>query len=346
MGIFSHGNWRVALPVLGALAALCVAPVQADPVADFYKGRTVTFSVGVGAGGSFALYARVFAPYLQKHLAGNPKIVVQYMPGASGRKLASFMHNAAPKDGTAIGMTLHTVPFSQKIRPKGVKYKSEQWNWIGNITPLNSVLAVSSSAPATTLAGAKKKEVVLGTSSKVSSGFFDPALVNLYLGTKFRMVFGYRGAGGMGKAFDGGETDGFVVNHLYWRTARAQMIRDGKVKFLVQFGHVKDKAMPNVPLFTDLLSDAQAIRVARFTSTPHTIARALFAPPGVPADRVRALRAAFDAAVSDPVFLADARKRRIPVNPSTGAEVQKVVNELVNAPPDIVAAVRKLMAKK
>lgn len=346
MGVHLHGKKRFALPALGAMAALWVLPVQAMSAEEFYKGKTVTFSVGVGAGGSFAYYARVFAPYLQKHLVGNPNVIVQYMPGASGRKLASFMHNAAPKDGSVIGMTLHTVPLSQRIRPKGVKYDSEQWNWIGNITPLNSVLAVASSAPASTLEGVKKTEVILGTSSKASSGFFDPMLANLYLGTKFRVIFGYRGAGGMGKAMDGGETHGFAVNYLYWKTARAGMIRDGKVRFLIQFGHNIDKDIPNVPLLADLLQDPQAKRVARFASTPHTIARALFAPPGVPADRVAALRTAFDAAVSDPVFLADAKKRGLSVDPSTGAEVEKVVKSLVNAPADVVAVIQNLMKKK
>ena len=121
------------------------------------------------------------------------------------------------------------------------------------------------------------------------------------------------------------------------------MIKDGKVRFLVQFGHNKDKDLPDVPLLTDLLQNAQAKRVARFASTPHTIARALFAPPGVPAEQVAALRAAFDAAVSDPVFLADAKNRKLPVDPSTGAEVEKVVNELVNAPTDVVAVIKYLM---
>ncbi|MDA0991751.1 MAG: hypothetical protein O3A51_13495, partial [Verrucomicrobia bacterium] len=134
-----------------------------------------------------------------------------------------------------------------------------------------------------------------------------------------------------------------ALNSPDWKTARAAMIKEGKVRFLVQFGHNIDKDLPNVPLLTDLLQDAQAKRVARFASTPHTIARALFAPPGVPVERVQALRAAFDAAVSDPVFLADAKKRGLPVDPSTGAEVAKVVKSLVNAPADVVAVIQNLI---
>lgn len=338
-------KWQGLVGVL-ALAALTAGPANAQSAADFYKGKTIKFSVGVGAGGNFALYARSFAPYFRKHMPGNPNVVVQYMPGGGGRKLAKYMHHVANKDGTQIAMTLHTVPFSQVVRPKGATFNAAEWNWIGNIAPLAGVLAVVNTAPATSLNGAKNKEVVLGASAKGSSTWLDPTLTNLFTGTKFRMVLGYRGANGLAKALEGGEIQGYAINFLSWKITRPSWIKSGRVRFLVQFGLQKDKDLPNVPLLIDLAPDKLSKLVARFAGTSNEIARAIFAPPGVPKDRVAAMRKAFDASVRDPGFLADAIKRNFEVLPATGAEVQKLVDSIVNAPPEVVSMVQRLAGPK
>jgi len=338
--------WAVGLAAAAGIVCIAGAPLSAQTVEAFYKGRTITLVLGVGTGGNLDHYVRTLAPHMVRYIPGGPNMIVQYMPGGGGRKAAAYMHSVAPQDGSVICMTTPSMPAAPKLQPKTAKFDAAKWHWIGNLASLNSVVAVVADAPATTLAAAKKTAVVLGATGKTSGTNVEPSLANRYVGTKFRMVLGYKGLSHLFKALESKEIQGYSINYISWKVNHADWIKSGRVRFLLQHGLERDPDLPNVPLIADAATDPKAKRVIRFDAASRTVARPIFAPPGVPADRVAALRAAFDAAMKDPAFRADAAKRRLKLNPMSGARVEQLVAEMINAPPDIIAEMRKVIGQK
>ena len=327
----------------GTVIALAVAPVgmaQADSVAEFYKGKTVKFLSGGSAGGGFSTVARVVAKHMAKRVPGQPNMIVEAMAGAGGAKMMSYMANAAAKDGTVLGAALPIAVNAPLLRK--VKFNPSKFQWLGSTTPMTEVSTVWHTAPATTLEGAKKTEVIMATSSKLSSAYLIPAFMNAVIGTKFKIVPGYRGAGPMNKAMESGEVHGRGSFYNSYVTTKQAWLKEKKIIQLVQVGP-GEKELAGVPNMRDLVTTDDQRRMLDFMEAPAYVGHGFFAPEGVPADRVAALTAAFVATVNDPAFLKEAKERRMIVNPIPAAKIQSVINRAMATPEPLLAKFRQMV---
>lgn len=329
--------------VAGAVVALAVMPVGAagaDPVADFYKGKTVKFVSGGSAAGGFTLVARVLGRHMSKHVPGNPTMVAEGMPGAGGATMMAYMANAALKDGTVLGAALPIAVNAPLLRK--VKYDPARFIWLGSVASLPEVSTVWHTAPATTLEGAKKTELIMATSSKLSSAYIIPAFMNAVIGTKFKMVSGYRGGGPMNKAMETGEVHGRGSFYNSYVTTKPHWIRDKKIIQLVVVGpHIKD--LTGVANMRDLVTTADQRRMLDFMEAPAYVGHGFFAPEGTPAARVAALKSAFAATLKDPAFLAEAAQRRIIVDPVSADKITEVINRAMETPEPLLVKFRQMV---
>ncbi len=325
------------------MAVLPFGVASADSVSDFYEGRTITFYSGGSAGGGFSTVARLVAQHMADRIPGKPKMVVEARPGAGGAKMMSFMANAAPKDGTALGAALPIAVNAPLLRK--VKFNPAKFQWLGSTTAMTEVSTVWHTAPATTLEGAKKTEVIMATSSKLSSAYIIPAFMNAVIGTKFKVVPGYRGAGPMNKAMEAGEVHGRGSFYNSYVSTKPGWLKDKKIIQLVQVGP-GEKALAGVPNMRDLVTTADQRRMLDVMEAPAYVGHGFFTPEGVPADRVAALKKAFVATVADPTFLKDAKERRIIINPVTAEKIQSVIETAMSTPEPLLAKFREMVKIK
>ncbi|MPY70125.1 MAG: hypothetical protein GEU92_08560 [Alphaproteobacteria bacterium] len=333
---------QIVAALAAGLVAGAVAPASADAVADFYKNRTITLYGAAGGGGSYGVYNRVLAEHLGRHIPGNPTITAQFMPGAGGAKCANFVYNAAPKDGSVIGMLLKYVAVEQAIGRKSVKYDVRKFNWLISAEPVNSVVALWHDSPAKTLDELRRIQVTMGSTGKSSETYVTPTLMNAFMGTKFKVVLGYKGTGAIHIAMEQGEIHGRAASYSSISGTRPHWLSENKVIILGHSGLYPDKDIPGVaPLAT--LAPPESKAVFEFVGSGSALGRIIVAPPGVPADRVAALRKGLEATLADPKFLADAKKRKMGVQPRSAAEVEALVMKTVNAPADVIARTKTIM---
>lgn len=334
---------RASAVAAAAVAALVAGDAGAAPAAEFYKGKTITWVVGSGAGGSYGLYARVLAPHFARHIPGNPRITIRHDPQGGGRHAADYVHNAAPKDGTVICMTRQDVPLFQVLRPRDAKFDVFKWSWIGNMATIRGVMAVWHEAPATSLIGAKGTEIVMGASGRSSATYINPTLANSLLGTRFKLVEGYRGPDPLFEAIEQGEIQGFALSALAFKLRSDDWAHGAKIRFLVQTGLEPDPDLPEVPVMWKLGTTKRDQEILKLVATTSRFGRALWAPPGTPKERVETLRAAFEAALTDPKFLEDMHKRRLPVEPVSAADLSALTRALAATDPKTVDAARRAL---
>ena len=335
-------------------AGLWAQDAKADSAADFYKGKTVNILVGFGSGGSYGVYARLLADAFARHIPGNPKVIPQFMPGGGSRKAINFLYNAAPRTGTHVGMGIPQLAFNQLIFPKGIKFDMRKFNFIGRITDGNVIFMLRSDAPGGgTLAGAMKSQVIIGGSGKGTHTYMIPAVMNSLLGTKFKIVLGYKGSRAEWLAMERNEIHGMTGSWLNWKSRKADWIKTKFITPIVEVGMKKTPgvpgvppALPGVPLLKDLGKTKADRELLAFISSPTEIGRALLAPPGVPADRLAALRQAFRATMKDPSFLAGAKRSRLPVRPASGAVIQAAVQKALASPPALIKRAKAALGVK
>ena len=328
------------------LAALIAVPASADAVADFYSGKRITMIVGSGAGGGYGLNGRILANHLGRHIPGKPSIVVQFMQGQGGVKAANYVYNVVPKDGSVIHVPISSIVENQMLRPKGVKFDGAKFNWLGSITSQASVLSVWHTAPAMSINEAKSKQVVLGSPSGRSFIYRMPKLMNALIGTKFKIVIGYKGSRGVDLALERGEIQGRAMVWSSTKAKQPEWLKQGKLVHLIQIGANKLPDLPKVPRFIDLVQKESDKSMVRFLHTTGLIGRALVVPPGVPADRVTALRRAFDATMKDPAFIDELKKRKMPLGPKTGEELQAFIESIAATPPAVLTALKTALKSK
>jgi tripartite-type tricarboxylate transporter receptor subunit TctC len=307
---------------------------------DFYKGKTITVSVGAGAGGTYELYTRMLAEFWPRHVPGEPTVIVMSRPGAGGVTVANFVANAAAKDGTQLGLTLNTVPLFQVAGGEGVKFNIGELQWIGNMWAATGIVAVSDRAPAKTMDAAKTAEVMLGCVGRGSETFIVPQVMNTLLGTKFKCVMGYTGIAQIDLAIERGEVFGRGASWYSFLETRPDWVRDKKIIPLVQIGFKKDPTIPDVPLLVELARNEKERTVFELVSSSAPFSRAVFGPPGVPKERIDILRRAFDKTMADPEFLSTMKARKIEISPNTGEDLQKIAADLLKTPPDQVALLK------
>ncbi len=330
----------ILIAALSPIAATA-AHAQAD-VATFYKGKTIEMIVGYAAGSSNDIAARALARNIGKHLPGNPTVITRNMPGGGSFVAANYVYNIAPKDGTTLGLMAPTLPIDEKLGTTGVKYASAKFNWLGRETTSVGATITMATSKIKTIADAMTNVVTLAATGAGSTTAIYPNVLNNLVGTKFKLVMGYVGSNEALLALERGEAE---AHSTAWEQVTSQhpdWLRDKKINVLVQYALAKHPDLPDVPLATDLVKNDDDRRIMRAVVAAADVGKSVLTTPGVPADRVAALRAAFDATINDPDFISDFNASRIAIIPMGGAELQKVVEELGDLPPDLVDKVRKV----
>jgi tripartite-type tricarboxylate transporter receptor subunit TctC len=337
------GRFLTRTAAVGAVAAALTSPGAADPVADFYTGKQIRLVVGFTSGGTYDLYARLLARFMGEHIPGKPTFIVQNMPGAGSRLAANWLYTAAPKDGTAMAILGQNTAFDQALGADGVQFDVRNFHWIGNPIVANNVMIAWQASGVSTVEDAKTKEVVIGASGASSPSVIYPQALNSLVGAKFKIVAGYPGGNDIDMAMERREVDG--RGSTGWISVKsnpshAKGIADGTLRVLVQVGPKKERDLPNVPLLTDLAQNEEQRQVFEILSSDVALGRPLLTTPDVPAERVEALRRAFDLTLKDPNFLNEAGKQKLDIDPLTGKELQALVTAAVSKPPAVIASVK------
>lgn len=330
--------------LFAAAALLGVSPAPAEPVADFYKGRQIRIVVGAAAGGGYDLYARALARRMGNYIPGNPTLIVQNQPGAGGVTLTNQIYQQGPKDGTAIGAPLSGIPTAPMLQ-SGANYDPTRLNWIGSIASEAYVAYSWHASPITRIEDVTKTEFLVGGTTLGSSTVDYPLFLNEMLGYKFKIVRGYVGPPEINIAIERGEVHGNgSVGWTLTKSLRPDWVKEKKIRILLQFGLRKHPELPDVPLVMDLAQNEQQLQGMKLMFARSEYGRPFFTAPDVPAERVAALRRAFDRTMKDAEFLAEMERLQLEVDPMGGAELQKLVAELAATPPDIVAKVRAILS--
>ncbi len=327
--------------ILATLIATC-ATARADPIEDFYKGRQVRFIIGSNSGGSYDSYGRLAAQHLARHIPGNPTIVAANMPGASGMQSAAYLYQIAPKDGSVLGMFNQSMAQRQMLEPDSIRFDAGKFNWLGAMAASVTVFVTWHTSGVSTLEDAKRRDVILGALTGEGGNAVYPLLLNKFLGTRFKLVLGYQGGNTIELAMERGEVEG--RGRVIWSGLKAiwpQWIAQRKLNVILQIGLRKEPDLPDVPLLIDLAGTPQEAAVYRFISSDTAMGFPIVAPPGVPPERVAALRKGFAEMMVDPAFVRDAQLRALPVELISGDDVQKLVASLLATPSDVVTLLKR-----
>ena len=333
----------LAISVLGAITAAAVPAMAQQSVEDFYKGKKIDMIIGYTPGGTYDLYARLVARHLGEYIPGKPNIVPRNMPGGGSRVAANFVYSAAPKDGTVLATADQSLSVEQAMGDDQLKIDVNKFIYIGNPNADNNTTVVWHTTGVKTIQDAMQKEVPMGATGGSTSSQY-PKAMNALLGTKFKVILGYPGGNDINLAMEKGEVGGRGSNSwAAWKATRPNWLRDKQINILVQIGLEKAHDLPDVPLMMDLAKNDEDRQVLKLLSASTTIGRPIFTGPDVPAERVKALRDAFDAMVKDPVFLEAAKKERFEIDPVSGVELQKIVAEIVATPKSVVAKLAQII---
>ncbi len=323
-----------------AAFAVIAGSALADPVADFYKGRTMTVVISGSTGSTYDVGTRLIVKYMSRYIPGQPQIVPKSMIGAGHLIATNYLYNVAERDGSVIGSIGETVPMAHLLTPQQVKFKAGEFSWLGNPAVTNTTIITWHTTGVGTLHDATKRDVVLGASGAGSPSSQVPQILNNVLGTKFKIINGFP-ATAIDVAMERGEVEargGISLGRL--KSFRRAWIEENKVNLLVQIGLRKDAMFPDVPLLETYARNEAERRIFRFMSSSSMVGRPLVAPPDVPAERVAALRRAFDLTMQDKEFLAEAAKLRLDVEPVHAAELQALVAEIAHTPAEDIAAIQ------
>jgi len=331
------------------LLALMVAVLsEAVPAAaeDFYAGKTISISTHTNPGGGYDTYLRLLARHLPRHIPGRPSIVVVNMPGAGGLLAFNQAGRVAPRDGTYLTLVSQGLLVHEATGQPGMHVSLRDFWWIGNLSQSNIVTVTWHASGVAAIDDAKQRDVTVGSTGAGSISVQIPNLLNALLGTRFRIIYGYKGGAEMNLAMARGELHGRGANT--WASYKATSpseIRERRLNVLMQIGLRKDPDLMHAPLLNDVVAGHPIYEpIARFMSLSLTVTRPLAAPPGVPEERVRLLRRAFDETMKDAAFLADADKVGSEIDPMGGEEVQQAVFQIMATPKDVVDRTHAIIA--
>jgi len=345
-GTCSRLRCGVRLQFLSILACAGLAlarPALADPIADFYRGKNVNLMIGVNVGGSYDRDARLVARYLGSHLPGNPTIVPQNMIGGGGIVMANFLQTIAPRDGTTIAMIPNTLVVNQLVGLAAVRYDMGQFQWIGSIMPIaHSAMVAWHASGIASIEDARRTQITAGASPKGSFLYEMPALLNEFLGTRFKIVAGYQGIATVYLALERGEVDSLGITWGEFKVEKSDLVRDRKIRILVQSAP-RAEDLPDVPTVDELAKDEADRGSMDFLLSGNALGRPLAAPPGTPAERVAALRAAFAETMRDPRFLHDVEASRTEFGPIAGDTLQHSVERILTTPPQWIARAKGVL---
>ena len=326
-----------------SLMAFTVSPALAQAPQDFYAGRKMDMVIGYTPGGNYDLYARLIARTLGDYLPGNPSIIPRNMPGGGSRIAAAWLYSIAPKDGTALATFDQALPIAQALRDPTLRFDLRDFNFIGNPARENNTVTAWHTSGVKTIEDAKTQEVTVGSTGASTSSQYATAM-NALIGTRFKLVTGYPGGNDINLAMERGEVAVRGSNSwASWKSTRADWVRDNKINILVQIGMKRAPDLPNVPLMIELAKNDADRAIFRLISAPTVIGRPIVTAPGVPAERVKMLRDAFDKMIHDPKFIATAAKEQFEIDFVPGEEMQQVVAEIVNTPEPALLRLKQII---
>lgn len=338
---------RILAATAGPVAALfaLMAAAMGQGVEGFYKDRSLDMIVGSDAATEYTRDARMVAQHLPKYIPGRPTIIVKNMPGASSIKAANYLYQIAAKDGSVIGVFNKAIPMAEATNLQGVRYKSAEFNWLGSMNRTNSLVVTWAASGVVSLDDARKREVTIGAQGLSGTMAAYPFLLNRTQGTRFKVIAGYQGSAAVNLAMERGEVEGRgTYSWDFFRSDNQDWKTNKKMNFLVQIGLEKEPDLPSTPLLIDLAKDGTQRAVYELISSDSMIARPFLTTPGVPAERVAALRAAFNQTMKDRDFLHDAERSHSDVNPVPGEKVESVIREMIATPPAIVEQANQWMS--
>jgi tripartite-type tricarboxylate transporter receptor subunit TctC len=329
---------------LGSLVlAAATLPARAESVAEFYKGKTISMIVQTTTGNDYDNRGRMFARYMGDLLPGKPTIVTRNMPGGGGVVASNWLAKVAPRDGTVISMLMQTASMNQALGMGHIQYDVREFGWIGNTSDTPSVVTVWHTLGARTIEDAKKREILLGGTVGTASVIY-PNVLNELVGTKFKVVTGYPGGNQINLAMESGEVQGRGSNSWSsWKSTRPDWVAENKIFNLVQIALQRAPDLQDVPLMMDLAQNAFDRDLLRFLSADTAIARAIVTTPGVPADRLAALRNAFDASMKLPALIDEANRQQTDLAWLGGLESQKIAASIIETDPKVVARARDIV---
>ena len=319
---------------LAASAAGVSAGRAAEGSPPFYSGKSVSFIVSSVAGSGYDLYARAVARHYPQHLAGTPGFVVQNMPGASGIRAMNFLYNVAGKDGLSIGLLPNFSSLAPFYKVKQAKFDSTKFNWLGSPSQELSVFLLWHTVPINSVAEAKNRQIILGSAGAAGTGAFYARVLGKVFGLNFKLIQGYSGLGGAMMAMERGEIEGYPS--VFWNTlksTRGDWIKQGKIKFLVQWSRSGEPELKNVPYAGDLATNDADRKMIEIAAVPLKLGRPIAAPPDIPAARVAELKSGLESTFKDPAYLKDCEQQRLDCTaPVTGAELSAVIRNVYAAP--------------
>jgi tripartite-type tricarboxylate transporter receptor subunit TctC len=334
---WTAAGYVVASVAFAAIALWPAAKAQAQSVEDFYKSHPITMLVGSGAGGGYDTYARVFSRYWTNHIPGHPNFIPKNMPAAAGLAAAATLFNGVDRDGSVIGAFTNGAAMDPLFGNPAARYDARQFSWLGSIGKLESVCATWHTSPIKTVADARAREVIVAAAGATSNTAIVPKMLNALIGTQFKVVSGYDSNAGLTMSVERGEAEG--ICGLSWSTMKASRphwIKENLLNVVVQMGLAKLRDLPDVPSALDLVEDPANRQVMELILIRQEAGRPFAAPPGTPADRVAALRRAFEETLADPDFIAEAEKAQLEIEPLSGDEIDKLLARAYGAPKGIV----------
>ena len=340
-----RGRRRACALLAGALALAGFGlPAAHAQEADFTR-KTITIYIGNTAGGTYDLMGRLVARHLGRFLPGNPTVVPENMPGAGSLRAANFIFNIAPKDGTALGIVTDTIAVEQALRNPAVQFDARKLTWIGRVAASNAVQIIWHTAKVQSIEDAKHFEATVAGTGAGNAAETVPTLLNAVIGTKFKIIKGYPAANEAMLAVERGEVESAVPNWSTMKTTRASWLREGKAKVILQYLSERGPELPDVPALGELGGTTEAKQLLGLYASTGSIGRSFFAPPGLPAPVVKALRDGFAAMSRDAEFIADARQVHAELEIGSGEEVQKSVERTLNVPEGVVQRAREIFAR-
>jgi tripartite-type tricarboxylate transporter receptor subunit TctC len=328
---------------LVAAIVLSAASSHAEPAADFYRGKTLRMMIGYGPGGGYDIYGRLVAEFLPRHLPGNPTIITQNMPGAGSLAAAKYLYELAPKDGTVFGSLAQTLPLDT-MTVTSAKIDASKMPYVGRVVTNIDIGAALTKTGIKSFDDVRAKQYTVGASGGGSTTVLYPTALNAFGGAKFKLIRGYTGSIDILLAMDRGEVDivgayglpGILVSHPGW-------VYNGEATIVYQASLKRHRLLPNVPTLPELATDDAGREVLRAAASTGEIGRSIITTPGVPPERLAALRAAFQAMLRDPDFLAACEQRHLMVDGATGEEIDQIVRETLQLPQVEAAKIEQMM---
>ena len=331
---------RAVLATALIAAAFC-STAEAQSVANFYTGRTITLVIGSGVGGSYDSAGRLIAQYLKRYIPGNPTVVPQNMPGASSVRAAEYIFNVAPHDGTTLGFVQPTIVLNKVLDPSA-KYEPRRLTWIGRLQRMTFVGVSWHDAPARSVEEAKRNEIVMAGNAATGAGVTVPWALNALIGTKFKVIRGYESAAANLLALQRGEVQGIGSTGLADILGRPEFLEKKLVNLLYVIDTVRSPKIADIPTVVEVGNSEEDRKILSLLGNPSSIGQTVMGPPDIPQDRAAALRQSFAEMLQDPEFIADAKKREIDVSHLSGPDLSHLVSENFSVPPDLVEKLRAI----